>query len=126
MSADYHFGLLHLVHLLVSADGVIDNNEVEAIRKLRQIENIPDTVFNEFETSIINKKEREIYETGIKLINACTNEEKLKTFVALYKISEVDGHLHVKEVRLLLYSIKMAGIEFDDVVTAASNAPSIQ
>jgi uncharacterized tellurite resistance protein B-like protein len=126
MSEDYHLGLLHLTHLLVSADGVIDNNEVEAIRKLRKIENIPDAVFHEFESSIVNKKEREIYETGIKLINSCTEEEKLKTFVALYKISEVDGHLHVKEVRLLLYSIKMAGVEFDDVVKAANNSPSIQ
>ncbi len=126
MSADYHLGMLHLVHLLVSADGVIDKNEIEAIRKLRQIENIPDQVFFEFQKSIINKKERDIYETGIRLINGCTDEEKLKTFVALYKISEVDGHLHVKEVRLLLYSIKMANIEFDDVVTAASSSPSIQ
>lgn len=126
MSADYHLGLLHLVHLLVSADGVIDKNEVEAIRKLRKIESIPDAAFQEFESSIAHKKEREIYETGIKLINSCTDEEKLKTFVALYKISEVDGHLHVKEVRLLLYSIKMAGVEFDDVVEAAKNSPSIQ
>lgn len=126
MSAEYHIGLLHLVHLLVSADGVIDKKEVNAIRKLRKIENIPDTVFQEFESSIAHKKEREIYETGIKLINSCTDEEKLKTFVALYKISEVDGHLHVKEVRLLLYSIKMAGVEFDDVVEAAKNSPSIQ
>ncbi len=126
MSADFHLGLLHLVHLLASADGVIDKNEVEAIRKLRKIENIPDSVFQEFESSIVKKKEREIYETGIKLINGCTDEEKLKAFVALYKISEVDGHLHVKEVRLLLYSIKMAGVEFDDVVSAANNTPSIQ
>lgn len=126
MSTDYHLGLLHLVHLLVSADGVIDKNEIKAIQKLREIESISDEVFHEFESSIANKKEREIYETGIKLINACTEEEKLKTFVALYKMSEVDGHLHVKEVRLLLYSIKMTGVEFDDVVKAANNTPSIQ
>jgi len=35
-------------------------------------------------------------------------------------MSEVDGSVHVKEVRLLLYSIKSAGIEFDDVVREAS------
>ena len=126
MSAEYHLGLLHLVHLLVSADGVIDKNEIEAIKKLRQLENIPDDVYAQFEASIKSKKEREIYETGIKLINACAEEEKLKTFVSLYKMSEVDGHLHVKEVRLLLYSIKMTGVEFDDVVRAASESPSIK
>jgi uncharacterized tellurite resistance protein B-like protein len=111
---------------LVSADGVIDKNEIKAIKKLRAIEKISDEVYHQFESSIVHKKEREIYETGIKLINECTDEEKLKTFVALYKMSEVDGHLHVKEVRLLLYSIKMTGVEFDDVVKAAGSSPSIQ
>ena len=54
------------------------------------------------------------------MINRCTEEEKLNAFVHLYKMSEVDGRVHVKEVRLLLYSIKMAGIEFNDVVTRAA------
>jgi len=35
-------------------------------------------------------------------------------------MSEADGRVHVKEVRLLLYSIRMAGIEFDDVVKRAA------
>ncbi len=125
MSPEYHLGLLHLIHLLVSADGVIDRNEIEAIKKLRKIELIPDAVYDSFQESIKGKKEREIYETGIRLINTCSDEEKLRTFVSLYKMSEVDGHLHVKEVRLLLYSIKMSGVEFDDVVKAASETPSI-
>jgi hypothetical protein len=34
-------------------------------------------------------------------------------------MSEADGTVHVKEVRLLLYSIKMTGIEFNDVVARA-------
>ena len=48
------------------------------------------------------------------------SQEKLNAFVHLYKLSEVDGSVHVKEVRLLLYSIKMAGIEFNDVVERAT------
>lgn len=120
MSNDYQFGLLYLVHLLMSADGVIDVNERTALQRIKKIEGISDEIFSKFEHDIKTRKERDIYQTGIERLNNCSDEEKLKAFVILYKMSEVDGRVHVKEVRLLLYSIKMAGIEFDDVVSAAA------
>ncbi|MEK6783844.1 MAG: hypothetical protein AABY93_19255 [Bacteroidota bacterium] len=120
----YQLGLLYLVHLLVSADGVVDENEKKAIIKVKEKENISDLILNEFEKRIASKKEREIYQDGIALINRCTDEEKINAFVHLYKLSEVDGRVHVKEVRLLLYSIKLAGIEFNDVVARAAQVKS--
>ena len=116
----YQIGLLYLVHLLISADGVVDENEKRALNKIKEKENIPDSLFKEFETQVAIKKERDIYQEGIELLNKCSEEEKLNAFVHLYKMSEVDGRVHVKEVRLLLYSIKMAGIEFNDVVARAA------
>ena len=95
-------------------------NEKKALSKVKEKENIPDSLFAEFENQVATKKERDIYQEGIEMINRCTEEEKLNAFVHLYKMSEVDGRVHVKEVRLLLYSIKMAGIEFNDVVTRAA------
>lgn len=116
----YQIGLLYLVHLLISADGVVDENEKKALNKIKEKENIPDSLFKEFETQVAIKKERDIYQEGIEMLNKCSEEEKLNAFVHLYKMSEVDGRVHVKEVRLLLYSIKMAGIEFNDVVARAA------
>jgi uncharacterized tellurite resistance protein B-like protein len=120
MNKNYQFGLLYLIHLLMSADGVIDDNETHALSSIKMKEGIPDSTFNEFKKAISEKKGREIYQTGIEYMNLCTDEEKLKAFVTLYKMSEVDGRVHVKEVRLLLYCIKVSGIEFDDVVAQAS------
>lgn len=120
MTENYHYGLLYLVHLLVSSDGVVDETELAALQRIKVNENIPDNLFKQFEQDVQAKKEREIYEQGIQFLNRCSVEEKLRAFVILYKISEVDGRVHVKEVRLLLYSIKVAGIEFDDVVKEAS------
>ena len=124
MNSHYHNGLLYLVHLLVSADGVIDEKESAALQRIKERENIPDNTFHEFQQTIASKKERDIYQMGIDYINQCSDEEKLKAFVILYKMSEVDGRVHVKEVRLLLYSVKQAGIEFDDVVNEAAKIPS--
>jgi len=112
-------GLLYLTHLLISADGVIDEKEFASLLRIKNKEIILDSVFKEFEDGIRNKKEKDIYKIGIDLISECTDEEKLDAFAHLYNMSEVDGSVHVREVRLLLYSIKAAGIEFNDVVNHA-------
>lgn len=121
---NYHLGLLYLVHLLISADGVVDETERKALLSVKEKERIPDSVFAEFEKNVAAKKEKDIYQQGIEMISHCSDKEKLDAFVHLYKMSEVDGRVHVKEVRLLLYSIKMAGVEFDDVVAAAGKLKS--
>lgn len=121
---NYQLGLLYLIHLLINADGVIDEKERTALLLVKIAEKIPDSIFHEFETEIARQKEREIYQLGIEMINECNTEEKLRAFVHLYKMSEADGRVHVKEVRLLLYSIRQAGIEFDDVVKKATQPKS--
>lgn len=119
---DYHLGLLYLVHLLISADGVVDESEQRQLLKIRDNENIPAATFDEFSSQVRQKKDRDIYQLGIEYINRCSDEQKLDAFVHLYKMSEADGTVHVKEVRLLLYSIKMASIEFNDVVARAKQS----
>jgi uncharacterized tellurite resistance protein B-like protein len=109
----------------MSADGVVDENEIKELQKIKNREGIPDSTFDEFKRAIAEKKGRDIYQAGIEYMNLCTDEEKLRAFVILYKMSEVDGRVHVKEVRLLLYCIKVTGIEFDDVVVKATSTSSI-
>jgi uncharacterized tellurite resistance protein B-like protein len=125
MNRDYHLGLLCLTHLLVSADGVMDVTEIDAIKIIREKEKVSNEVFKEFQNLMSEKKEREVFQAGIDFISRCSDLEKLSVFVMLYKLSEVDGRVHVKEIRLLLYSIKLTGIEFDDVVSKALKTPSL-
>lgn len=120
MNKDYQLGLLYLAHLLMSADGVIDEKEETALMRIKKKEAISDPVFREFSNDMKTLKEKEIYQRGIDMLNRCTDSDKLNAFVHLYKMSEVDGTLHVKEVRLLLYSVKMASIELNDVVEKAN------
>lgn len=120
MNKNYQLGLLHLVHLLISADGVIEEREKKALERIKAIEKISDELFREFVEMAQKKKERDIYNDGITMMNNCTEEEKIMAFVHLYKISEADNEVHVKEVRLLLYSVKMSNVEFNDVVVRAA------
>lgn len=125
MTHNYHLGLLCLTHLLVCADGIMDQVEIDALKIIKEKERISDSVFKQFQDLVRDKKEREVFQIGIDLINQCSNDEKLNVFVTLYKLSEVDGRVHVKEIRLLLYSIRLTGIEFNDVVNKAIKTPSL-
>lgn len=123
MNHAYEYGLLHIVHLLISADGVVHDWERKAFDQIRSNEHISEETFRKFSAEVDGKKERDIYNEGIRLLNSCSDEEKLRAFVHLYRLAEADNNIHVKEVRLLLYSIKLAGVEFNDVVALARQVP---
>lgn len=125
MTKHYQLGLLYLVKLLIDADGVADEKELAALHCIKVKENIPDEVFWEFEARVSRLKDQEIYEAGFKYLHNCTLPEKRNIFTILYKLSEVDGRVHLKEIKLLLFSIKTAGVDFDDVVNQAKITAAI-
>ena len=116
---NYQMGLLHFAHLLVTVDGYIDDREKSAINSLLKEEHISEEVYNDFQKMVNSKSERELYDRGVKLLSQCSEEEKLSALVHLYRLSEIDNNVHVKEVRLLLYSLKATNVEFEDVVLSA-------
>ena len=118
MNKNYPFELFYLAHLLISAD-VIDKKEETALMRIKSKEQIANNSFREFSNNVRSLKEKEIYQQGIEMLNKCSDSEKLSAFVHLYKMSEVESTVQVKEVRLLLYSIRMVAIEFKVMVEKA-------
>jgi hypothetical protein len=116
---NYQLGLLHFAHLLVTVDGFIDDREKHAINSLMKEEKIPENVYADFQKSVNSKSEKDVYDRGVKLLSLCSDDEKLSALVHLYRLSEIDDNVHVKEVRLLLYSLKATNVEFEDVVLSA-------
>jgi uncharacterized tellurite resistance protein B-like protein len=116
----FHLGLLYLTHLLINADGIVNIEEERALQKIKEKEKILPDVFEEFLANVKTKTPKTIYNEGVALINECDDDKKIKALAHMYKLTEIDGSVHVKEVRLLLYSINMAAIEFEDVVVAAN------
>lgn len=121
----FDFGVLYLVHLVISADGVVDQGELRALEAIIEQEGMDSNIYRDFikETSKMN--EREIFNKGIQMISECSPEQQRRAFGWLMKISESDGQVHAKEIRFLLYSVKKAGIDFNDVVTEANNLPDL-
>jgi uncharacterized tellurite resistance protein B-like protein len=121
-NSNYQLGLLHFVHLLVNVDGRIDDREREAILAIKTEEKIPDSVFNDFQKKVTSSTEQAIYSQGVEYLVACTEEERLAAFVHLYKLAEADTSISNKEVRFLLYGLKVTNISFEDVVLSAAMA----
>ena len=121
----YHNSILLLSYLIVNVDGVLDIHEKDAIRKICEHENIAHDDLLTFVGEVTNHSERQIFNLGHEEVSHLTDDEKIKVFAWLHRISEADGDVHVKEVRFLLYSIKKAGIEFEDVTAAATDFPSL-
>lgn len=118
----YKLALLHLIHVLVNADGVIDERERQLLNIIRREENISDAVFQAFEARIGSSSTKEMYEHGMQLLEHCADEEKLQVFAHLYRMSLADNDMNMREVRLLFYALNTTKIDFDDVVLVARMA----
>lgn len=119
MNKNYQLGLLHFVHVLINADGSIDDREMDAIHLIQAEEEIDDAVFRDFSRSIATAKTGDIYTRGIELLNQCNEEEKLIAFVHLFRLAEADASISMNEVRHLLHAIKITQVDFTDVELSA-------
>ncbi|MBS1682272.1 MAG: hypothetical protein JST48_11215 [Bacteroidetes bacterium] len=116
---NYHLGLLYLSHILISADGVISEKEQSALNKIREEEKITFAIYETFQRDVKTKKLSEIYQRGLDLIGGCSLPEKKEAFIHLFRLCAADGNIHVKEVRLLLYSAKLTDAHLNEIVTEA-------
>jgi uncharacterized tellurite resistance protein B-like protein len=124
-TTNYNEALLFLLRVIVYADGVFDEDESNAIKEICGIENISEAYYLNFCERVKNMSEKDMYLHGIDHVQLCSQEEQIKVFVWLYKMAEVDGTVHVKEVRFLLYSFRQADIEFEQVEEAARKVPKL-
>ncbi len=127
MLTDNHFnnGLLFLSYLIMVADGILDEVELDALKKICRHEAISLDYLDNFIRYTKVLPEKEVYNKGLEEIAMCNDEEKLRVFGWLYRISEVDGTVHVKEIRFLIYSLKEAGIDFENIISAKDKLPTL-
>lgn len=116
----YTVGLLALMSVLVNSDGEISENELNYLQRIKDAEGIPDQDFDAYTNTILGKSEKEVYQIGMDAINRCSDNEKLNAFARMYHMAQADGVIHVKEVRLLLYAVKTAQVDFNMVMEKAN------
>ena len=121
-SIKFELAMLHMIHVLVHADGDADESEKKLIKVIYEEESVSEAVIKAFTASLSIVNEKTIYDRGIALLSKCTEEEKLRVFAQLYRLAQVDDDLNMKEVRLLFYALNDSQIKFEDVVMVARMA----
>jgi len=79
--------LLYLTNLLVYSDGIYDDSERQAIRYICEQEGISQADYSDFVKKIAGLTEKGLYDRGIDLLEACSDDDRLAVFVWLYKLA---------------------------------------
>ena len=108
--------VLYLTFSVSLADGVKLKVEDEAITKILEHENIPETVHQKFVEDSGRISVHEMHEIGMEAIRSCSRNEQLKVYGWIYKIMEVDGNVDVREAKFLMGALKVSDIELDEVI----------
>jgi hypothetical protein len=113
---NYHKGLLFVTYLLINSDKEISDNEMYYLHKMRVEEGMSDKMFAEQFKSLIGKSEEEIYQIGIDSLNHCPYKYKVRAISKLYNMALTDKILRTREIRFILYAIKLSHLEVDSVI----------
>lgn len=113
---NYHKGLLFVTYLLINSDKEISDNEMYYLHKMRVEEGMSDKMFAEHFKSLIGKSEEEIYQIGIDSLNHCPYKYKVRAISKLYNMALTDKVLRTREIRFILYAIKLSHLEVDSVI----------
>ncbi len=93
--------IARIYYLVVLADGHLDEKEIEAGRKMMQMENIPQTIFERELAKLENLEHDEVYDTCLEGLKLFSEEEQVKIIAWMTIIANSDGFMDNDEWHLI-------------------------
>ena len=120
-------GLVTLYHLLINADGHVDDKEIRMGELMRKHENIDNWEFQYHLNKIGSKPKEEIVDTCITSLKKCDYESKVKCIAWMSLIANSDGFMAPEEWKLIyfIYCTTLK-INLADILTAQKALPRLQ
>lgn len=100
---DYFSGLVTLYHLLINADGIIDDKEIRMGDLMKKHEDISDWDFNHHLNIISELDQKQNTEDCIVSLNKCDYDMKVKCVAWMSFIANSDGFMAPEEWKLIYY-----------------------
>jgi len=100
---NYFGGLVMLYHLLINADGHVDEKELSMGRLMKKHENIDDWQFNYHLKRISDLNKEQIVAECINSLKKCEYEMKVKCIAWMSLIANSDGFMAPEEWKLIYY-----------------------
>ena len=122
---DYQKSLLYLSFVVMYTDGVIHNQGDTLLKKIFQIEQIPDGLLVKLNEDVKKKSLNELRKTGLEGLMNAHRKDQIKTLAWLHKMIHADHKVNIKEAQYLMSTIKPTDISYNELVKVAENLPMI-
>lgn len=99
----YFGGLVALYHLLINADGHVDDKEIRMGELMKKHENIDDWEFNYHLNRIAEQGKEKIISDCINSLKKCDHEWRIKCIAWMSLIANSDGFMAPEEWKLIYY-----------------------
>lgn len=106
---NYIEGLVALYHLLINADGYIDDKELKMGELMKKHEGIDEKDFNDTLQRISEMNKEDIIEDCVNSLNKCDYDLKVKCVAWMSMIANSDGFMAPEEWQLIynIYNNKL-------------------
>lgn len=121
---NYLNGLVALYHLLINADGHIDEKELKMGEVLKEHEKIDDWKFNYHLDRVTKLDKEEVLKECIESLRNCEYEQKIKCIAWMSLIANSDGFMDPEEWKLIYYIYNTElKLELQDILEMQKQLP---
>ena len=99
----YFEGLVKLYHLMINADGHVDDKELRMGELMKKHENIDDWKFDHYLNKIATLDKDIIIEDCISSLKKCDHESQVRSIAWMSLIANSDGFMDPQEWKLIYY-----------------------
>lgn len=120
----YCAGLVSLYHLLINADGHVDDKELKMGEMMKKHENIDDWEFNYHMKKVADKKKEDLILECVHSLRKCDYELKVKCIAWMSLIANSDGFMAPEEWRLIyrIYNSEL-NLNLADILATQKKLP---
>jgi uncharacterized tellurite resistance protein B-like protein len=100
---NYFGGLVTLYHLLITADGHIDEKELRMGQMMKKHENIDDWEFDHFLGKVAELEKQKLVDECVESLKKCDKDWRIKCIAWMSLIANSDGFMAPEEWKLIYY-----------------------
>ena len=121
---NYIEGLVSLYHLLINADGHVDDKELKMGELMKTHEKIDDYMFDFYLNKISTQENKVVFDACVNSLNKCEHDWKVKCIAWMSLIANSDGFMDPEEWKLI-YSIynKELNLNLNDILEMQKQLP---
>ena len=121
---NYIEGLVSLYHLLINADGHVDDKELKMGELMKTHEKIDDYMFDFYLNKISTQENEVVFDACVNSLNKCEHDWKVKCIAWMSLIANSDGFMDPEEWKLI-YSIynKELNLNLNDILEMQKQLP---